>query len=98
LGEAEGGPADMLRPAGDDELKVWPVSTCEQSDEQRTELLETVGEVTVARVSLATQLCADRRGGVRNPPTETMADGYERIGKRPVVRLLWPFATRRALR
>ncbi len=37
LGEEEGDPAALLRPAGDDVLRSWPVQrACERSAEQRS--------------------------------------------------------------
>jgi putative SOS response-associated peptidase YedK len=44
LGEVEGDPATLLRPAGDDLLKVWPVSRQVNSPGNNgAELLEAIG-------------------------------------------------------
>ena len=44
LGEVEGYPAALLRPIGDDVLKVWPVSKQVNSPRNNgAELLEVVG-------------------------------------------------------
>jgi putative SOS response-associated peptidase YedK len=44
LGEMEGDPAALLRPAGDEVLKVWPVSKQVNSPRNNgAELLEAVG-------------------------------------------------------
>jgi putative SOS response-associated peptidase YedK len=46
LGEVEGDPATLLRPAGEDVLKVWPVSKQVNSPRNNgAELLEPVGSV-----------------------------------------------------
>lgn len=44
LGEVEGAPADLLRPAGDDLLRIWPLSRAVDSPRNEgPELLEPVG-------------------------------------------------------
>jgi putative SOS response-associated peptidase YedK len=44
MGEVDGAPANLLRPAADDVLKVWPVSKQVNSPENNgADLLEAVG-------------------------------------------------------
>ena len=97
LAEVEGDPATLLRPAGDDVLKVWPVSKQDRefAEEQWRRV---VGGGWVMAISLPSLPFVSRRACVRDPRAETMVVGSGHRGQSPPERRLSPAASPHAPR